>query len=660
MASDDLKFYLTHDSPRTALKGVFNTLSKETASYSECVQSLNQLASKLFGFGNSGTPWIVLAENDETMYEYVINLLEPEGPLFKMFFRNMGDVYQNTYYYPVGGLSFGMRTFTAELKDKKNSDASSLLGIYVNTPVFRYFNEKIKTMGDGKNIQVNMFEYFLFCFFYFIMTNNKMSFKTEQKIPRTSDTDNFAGFLSKLAPIRPEASRQSSKKPPTTFLFSKYLNFFFPLEKRKDYKREISNTFLFILTDFLFNQMIERAGNYSFSTEMNENATKFTYFTSVTVKHLLRLGTIADNMKSINELTLAANYRDNASSKLEPYSIVQYPAYRFLKTMFIGLKNDKIFPMKYSLSLWKALLCPWRTDQGQNTPWPFYMIANWCFYSSLFSHFMNCRFPSDVYNTSLVDLESISDLLDIFSESNTLEILKGINNMIESSELQEGALVSHMKHCGENRFTSLIFSDNLTKIVQFKIGEIQVTTSQQMSSSPRIKNLFTKGTKSLRSDFDTRIKLMKKLSSKLALIFSDLRDFDVTKTPSIYSPRSFIDTPQSVSDFYAQEELQGSAYHEEYQSMKKLTPIGIDLVVTGKHKCDKMDVCFNKKAIYRPIESNEISWLVVPLIKLSEKYAQKYGKGVDFRIFANVSNLLFILVVILFLYLIFVLITYFY
>jgi len=131
-----------------------------------------------------------------------------------------------------------------------------------------------------------MFEYFLFCFFYFLTSNPKITFKTQDTTYAKSgdklgvssnkiwllEPVQIQGFFSKMAPIRPEASRQTKKKPAITYLLSKYLNFFFPLDGTTSQQRsntvydmtdktDIIGTFLIISSDYIFNQLIDDGMN---------------------------------------------------------------------------------------------------------------------------------------------------------------------------------------------------------------------------------------------------------------------------------------------------------------------------------------------------------------------------------------------------------------
>ncbi|KAF0982941.1 hypothetical protein FDP41_010920 [Naegleria fowleri] len=646
----------------SSINGVISLLNGGASDH-ECYAWLHQLLIKIFGFANNTGGWLVDAETDEMIYDAVVKLLDPHGPLFKVLLGNN----QNMYQFPMNRLSFGMQSFIQQLKrkSKATSDDYNILGVYQHTLSYRYFLRKINsasTRDNGSFFVLNTFEYYLFCFFYFLTTNTRITLKTQSKQP-SFESDN--SFFSKLAPVRPEASRQVKREPVTVYLLSKYLNFFFPLDGHTSRDALISNMFLSILSDYLFNQIIQEYGQpYSFSSEMLTDPARFSYFASVTVKHCLKvLSSSSDIYKLFDEPHAAVNYKDeNFAAKTAPYSHIQYAAYRFLKALFTDFPYDKPFPLKYTISLWKSLMMPWRLLNNSNqNPWPLYVTSNWCFYSSLFYYFLNFRFPSDFSSASLLDLESISALLDVFKEPKLLELLKQIDNIISTINVQEGILLSHMNIC-ETELSRIahLFSLDTIDLVNQKITEMQVTKSHQLSSSPRIMSLLTNRGKN-GADTNVRLTLITKIASKLSAIF-DLDDQvnDPLRTPSVYSPRSLTGlSPLESPDTIPENILQTTSIFHEADSfsfthgMRKLSPIDLDHFINGRFKCQKMDAAFKYNILYRPIETNEISWLVVPTIRWSEWIFNKFGKHVNLRALANISNLLFIALAFMFVYLLF-------
>lgn len=195
----------------SSINGVISLLNGGASDH-ECYAWLHQLLIKIFGFANNTGGWLVDAETDEMIYDAVVKLLDPHGPLFKVLLGNN----QNMYQFPMNRLSFGMQSFIQQLKrkSKATSDDYNILGVYQHTLSYRYFLRKINSASTRDNgsffvlskfskfirklyfrsyLLLDTFEYYLFCFFYFLTTNTRITLKTQSKQP-SFESDNVSCF----------------------------------------------------------------------------------------------------------------------------------------------------------------------------------------------------------------------------------------------------------------------------------------------------------------------------------------------------------------------------------------------------------------------------------------------------------------------------------
>jgi len=371
--------------------------------------------------------------------------------------------------------------------------------------------------------------------------------------------------------------------------------------------------------------------------------------------------------------TIYCDYNENYITLTDPFRVLQYPIYRLLKGLFNSFPEDEQFPLKYTISLWRGYIRPWAFQKQE--PWPVYIISNWSFYSSLFLYFLDCKLSTVLRNGSPSDVESISQLVDVFADENLLRILFNIDNVVQNKKQmasQGGLIVSHINtfEGGLQNYHPL-FSSHVRELVQGLLGDALLVASQQNSSSPRIKTFFMPGKTSSLSkyssaDYERKRRILGKVSQSISKIFSipdplteNRSSFDTMRTPTHLTPRSSRDelspfeTPDTFPDYNLPElGVPGDDTEAFFSShgMKQINPVGRLQIMEGKRKCSKMDVTFKYNGMYRPIETNEIGWLVIYTIKWSEWIYMKFGKRVDLRQLANISNLFFIFMVLLFLY----------
>jgi len=148
-----------------SLLGTFRYIERQaerTEDDRECYASLHKILLRIFGFDEASniSGWLLEAETDDYVYDLIVRLLEPDGPLFKILFKyynsshNLYDVFQ----FPFEKLSYGMQYFLRQTIggasgvvgsfDSKMNTAFN--GILVNSPSYDFFLSKIGRMIQEK------------------------------------------------------------------------------------------------------------------------------------------------------------------------------------------------------------------------------------------------------------------------------------------------------------------------------------------------------------------------------------------------------------------------------------------------------------------------------------------------------------------------------
>jgi hypothetical protein len=430
-----------------------------------CYEQFHKIVCRIFGFEGAKC-WLEEAQYDEALYNSVMRLLKPDGPLFRLMFNIYMRNADYEFQYPLNKLPF----YT--LSKIESGDIGTISQLY-------YVKlEAATNIGKMDVISLDMFEYFTCCFAFFVLdTKRKLNIQSEAQQQSSSSYSNriMKTFSPTKEVIFGRHSSGSATKAPVRVLLELYLHFFFPISAELqpakslppsrseepttisqpsitiyNYLRSFdkSDLFLLLLSDFwlsCYRETIHTIDSMSpslqphiqeithqFSPSFLQNATRVLYCSKIVVRHILKHDSIRLSMKQMetgrdrpfNLILQRSNIAPHT-----PLKVLQPTLYRFLRATFHAwiTTTDKrdypAIPMHRILSLWEAYITPWvewRQHQAMSdkNAWIPYVMSNWCFYTNLVSDFLR--------------LIAYYEVIDLTISANNLNDLKGIAQFLTS------------------------------------------------------------------------------------------------------------------------------------------------------------------------------------------------------------------------------------
>ncbi|KAL0481622.1 sphingomyelin phosphodiesterase [Acrasis kona] len=432
MSSFDLGRILDTPDSRTSCSKVseyLQAICDRTEDEQSCYAFFPKLCSVIFG--HESKCWLEEAQFDQVLYNNLMYLLGPDGPLFKVMFTVMrGPEY--SFEFPILRLPFKVR------RKIETGDISSLLNYY-------YYKLETATHQNKMDvIMLTMFEYYTFNFASFILDFRK---NINMRAPKNSTTESFGNrFMQKFTtspkgnPSQPDfltSDHSSQINAPYPILLEQYLQLFYPtsvpflldpsLQQQPPLvDQHLAEEFLLILVDFWMGSYHDRQAvtlpnsaateEIQFSVPFVEHSVRVMESSKNVVRHLLKSQSVPPALEQMNQNKDHHHHRNIISSPVTtasaayqlsrhlivppilsktPIKIIHQPLYTFLKAalmtwpeMGLVIKHpfDQPVSLHRILSLWSSYIFPWTQSSLESIlEWKPFVICNWCFYSNLYA-----------------------------------------------------------------------------------------------------------------------------------------------------------------------------------------------------------------------------------------------------------------------------------
>ncbi|KAJ3689887.1 hypothetical protein LUZ61_019051 [Rhynchospora tenuis] len=577
------------------------------------------LLRRLFGFDSIS--WLEISTSERELSSQLFAFLAPGGPLFS----SISSVDQESlvrYIFP-----------TERLPDWMRYALQSSISSEVLASISPLFSSRIKEdeLQNLKQIQLNVFEYYIFWFAYYPVSRgvSGVSNSGSGRATRKTRLENWVSSI----PVISSSGRKPGQKPESSLylrLLYSYLKAFVPKlgsGSFMPYRSSLLNYAMnddelaYLQAEFVIQTFVQF---WMVDNDLSPLPAQVARSLGLSFLYQAMLGTTPPTPGLGDVLKLLVNYVHWCPSQPEdgnPHmmfdKLLQRPLYRFILRSFLycpigaSVKNSvQIF------SLWMAYIQPWniskedfcefestkeRRDDGGNqekgytVAWRGYVLDNYLFYSSMVVHFLEFAHKFIHADVECV-IKMVSEVLEVLCSSTELLALLcrvntacSIRQAVTSSYMTNDlykyipSIQEKLQDWEDGMWESDI---NVSILHERSTMDLRLFSDNDDGASNLLQLLLLRAEHEIQllpGDVSRHLQFLDLIKAKAKKLFGD----QIAKTPAKISPK------------------ESPANPKEYFTLRRPK--------VGKYKGDWMK---------RPISDTEIAWLAVKLIRVSDRLNQ--------------------------------------